>query len=148
MYIKDKLNRVKQRAWFRPVAPAILEERMTEFFETEQADPFMTMAPKVRAGKASLIPAAVHFDGTARVQTVSRITNPRLYALIVQFARLTGVPVLLNTSFNRHEPIVQTPDEAISCYLRTQMDALVNFYSPREERLFTARRSGELQEAE
>ena len=70
--MKDRLNsRVKQRAWFRPFAPAILEERMSKFFEIDQLDPFMTMAPKVRAGKAHLIPAAVHFDGTARLQTVA-----------------------------------------------------------------------------
>jgi carbamoyltransferase len=126
---------VKQRAWFRPFAPAILEERVKEFFEIEQADPFMTMAPKVRADKARLIPAAVHFDGTARIQTVSRNTNPRFYAVIERFADLTGVPVILNTSFNRREPIVQTPDDAISCYLRTQMDVLVvgNFHILRED---------------
>jgi carbamoyltransferase len=134
--MKDRLNsRVKQRAWFRPFAPAILEERVTEFFEIEQADPFMTMAPKVRADKARLIPAAVHFDGTARIQTVSRNTNPRFYAVIERFADLTGVPVILNTSFNRREPIVQTPDDAISCYLKTQMDVLVvgNFRSLRKD---------------
>ena len=148
--MKERLNsRVKQRAWFRPFAPVILEERMMEFFEIEQADPFMTMAPKVRADKARLIPAAVHFDGTARVQTVSRSTNPRLYAVIEKFANLTGVPVILNTSFNRREPIVERPEEAISCYLRTQMDVLVvgNFYSAREERSPRARGLADLQEA-
>ena len=122
-----------------------------EFFEIEQVDPFMTMAPKVCADKARLIPAAVHFDGTARVQTVSRINNPRLYAVIEKFANLTGVPVILNTSFNRHEPIVERPEEAVSCYLRTQMDALVlgNFYSSRGERLLPViRRLAELQAAE
>ena len=140
--MKDRLNsRVKQRAWFRPFAPAILEERVSEFFEIDHVDPFMTMAPKVRAGKAKLIPAAVHFDGTARIQTVSQSTNPRLYAVIEKFAELTGVPVILNTSFNRHEPIVEKPEEAISCYLRTQMDVLVlgNFYSARGERLTRGR---------
>jgi carbamoyltransferase len=149
--MKDRLNsRVKQRAWFRPFAPAILEERVTEFFEMEQSDPFMTMAPKVRTDKARLIPAAVHFDGTARVQTVSRSTSPRLYAVIEKFANLSGVPVLLNTSFNRHEPIVERPEEAVSCYLRTQMDALVldNFYSSRGERGLPVPRLAELQAAE
>jgi carbamoyltransferase len=144
--IKDTLNsRVKLRAWFRPFAAAILEESVSEFFEVEQPDPFMTLAPRVRAGKAGLIPAVVHFDGTARIQTVSRKTNPSLYALIKQFADLTGVPVLLNTSFNRREPIVQRPDEAISCYLRTQMDALVigNFYSCREKQTILANGAGE-----
>jgi len=144
--MKDRLNsRVKQRAWFRPFAPAILEERMTEFFEIEQFDPFMTMAPKVRAGKEGLILAAVHFDGTARLQTVSRSTNPLLYAVIEKFAELTNVPVVLNTSFNLREPIVETPEDAISCYLRTQMDVLVvgDFYSSREERRTPERRRPE-----
>jgi carbamoyltransferase len=149
--MKERLNsRVKQRAWFRPFAPAILEEHASEFFEIEQADPFMTMAPRVRAGKASLIPAAVHFDGTARIQTVSRKTNPSLYAVIKRFADLTGVPVLLNTSLNCREPIVQTPDEALSCYRRTQMDALIvgNFYSRREKQHLLANDAGGLQAAE
>ena len=148
--MKDRLNsRVKQRAWFRPFAPAILEERMSEFFEIDQLDPFMTMAPKVRATKTHLIPAAVHFDGTARLQTVGRGTNPLLYAVIEEFAGLTGVPVILNTSFNLHEPIVETPEDAISCYLRTQMDVLVigNFYSTRSERLMPDCDLAELQVA-
>jgi carbamoyltransferase len=145
--MKDRLNsRVKQRAWFRPFAPAILEERMSEFFEIDQLDPFMTMAPKVRAAKAHLIPAAVHFDGTARLQTVGRSTNPLLYAVIEEFAGLTEVPVISNTSFNLHEPIVETPKDAVSCYLRTQMDVLVigNFYSSREGRPMRARRRDEI----
>jgi carbamoyltransferase len=148
---QDRLNSsVKLRAWFRPFAPVLLEEHVSEFFEIEQADPFMTMAPRARAGKAGLIPAAVHFDGTARIQTVSQKTNPSLYAVIKRFAELTGVPVLLNTSFNRREPIVQTPDEAISCYLRTQIDALVvgNFYCRREKQRLLAKDAGELQAAE
>ena len=149
--MKDRLNsRVKHRAWFRPFAPAILEERMTEFFEMEQVDPFMTMAPRVRPDKARLIPAAVHFDGTARVQTVSRSSNPLLYAVIENFAELTDVPVILNTSFNHHEPIVQRPEQAISCYLRTEMDVLVagNSYCSREEHLLPIRRHAEQQAAE
>ena len=107
----------------------------------EQADPFMTMAPKVRASKKRLIAAAVHFDGTARLQTVNRATNPLLYAVIDEFAELTGVPIVLNTSFNLREPIVETPEDAISCYLRTQMDVLVlgDFYSTRGERLTRGR---------
>jgi carbamoyltransferase len=149
--MKNRLNsRVKHRAWFRPFAPAILEERVAEFFEIDHVDPFMTMAPRVRPDKAKLIPAAVHFDGTARVQTVSRSTNPRLYAVIESFAALTDVPVVLNTSFNHHEPIVQRPEEAIACYLRTKMDVLVagNFYSSREQLLLPAKRYAELQAAE
>ncbi len=96
----------------------------------EQIDPFMTMAPKVRPDKVALIPAGIHVDGTARIQTVDRSTNPRFYGVIEKFAELTGVPVVLNTSFNLQEPIVQSPENAISCYLRTQMDVLVldDFY--------------------
>jgi carbamoyltransferase len=144
--MKDRLNsRVKQRAWFRPFAPAILEERVSEFFEIEQPDPFMTMAPKVRANKMAQIPAAVHFDGTARLQTVSRSTNPLLHAVIEEFAGLTGVPVVLNTSFNLREPIVETPEDAVACYQRTKMDVLVigDFYTSREARRTSARRLSE-----
>ena len=129
--MKDHINsRVKHREAFRPFGPAVLEERAAEFFEIDQRDPFMTMAPRVRTDKAQMIPAAVHVDGTARIQTVDRPSNPRFYGLIKEFAELTGIPVILNTSFNRQEPIVARPSEAISCYLRTQMDVLVlgDFY--------------------
>ena len=129
--MKHDLNaRVKDREPFRPFGPAVLAERAAEFFDIGQGDPFMTMAPRVRPDKAHMIPAAVHVDGTARIQTVDRSSNPRFYALIKAFAELTGVPVILNTSFNRREPIVARPSEAISCYLRTQMDVLVlgDFY--------------------
>jgi len=124
--MKDLLNRrVKHREPFRPFAQAVLRERAAEFFEIAQSDPFMTIAPRVRPEKKHLIPAAVHADGTGRIQTVDRRTNPRYWGVIDQFARLTGVPVVLNTSFNRQEPIVATPEEALSCFLRTDMDVLV-----------------------
>jgi carbamoyltransferase len=124
--MKDTINnKVKHREPFRPFAPAVLQERASEFFHLDQPDPFMTLAPRVRADKAHLIPAAVHVDGTGRIQTVEREANPRYYGVIAEFGKLTGVPVLLNTSFNRQEPIVQTPQEAISCYLRTGIDVLV-----------------------
>ncbi len=129
--MKDRINaRVKHREPFRPFAPAVLVERLTEFFEFEQPDPFMTMAPRVHPDKAPLIPAAVHVDGTARIQTVDRAANPRFYGVIEEFAKLTGIPVILNTSFNHQEPIVSRPEDAISCYLRTEMDVLVlgDFY--------------------
>jgi carbamoyltransferase len=89
------------------------------------------MAPRVRPEKRDVIPAVVHVDGTARLQTVERSANPRTYALIEAFMHVTGVPVLINTSFNRQEPIVATAREAVSCYLRTDMDVLVlgNFYT-------------------
>ena len=130
--MKDIINaRVKHREPFRPFAPAVLIERASEFFHIDQPDPFMTLAPRVRAEKARLIPAAVHVDGTGRIQTVERSANPRYYGVIEAFGKLTGVPVLLNTSFNRQEPIVETPQHAVSCYLRTGLDVLVmgNYYT-------------------
>ncbi len=124
--IKDLINaRIKYREPFRPFAPAVLLERASEFFEVDQPDPYMTMAPRVRPDKVDVIPAAVHVDGTGRIQTVREEDNPRYHAVIKAFGELTGVPVLINTSFNRHEPIVTTPEEAVSCYLRTEMDRLV-----------------------
>ena len=103
----------------------MLIERASEFFEVDQPDPYMTLAPRVKPDKVDVIPAAVHVDGTGRIQTVRREDNPRYYAVIEAFGKLTGVPVVINTSFNRHEPIVTTPEEAVSCYLRTEMDRLV-----------------------
>ncbi|MBO0763950.1 MAG: carbamoyltransferase [Hyphomicrobiaceae bacterium] len=130
--MRDVLNaKVKQREPFRPFAPAVLVERASEFFEIDQPDPFMTLAPRVRAESRERIPAAVHVDGTGRIQTVARESNPRYYGLIEAFGRLTGVPILINTSFNRSEPIVASPKEAIDCYLRSGMDVLVlgDFYT-------------------
>jgi carbamoyltransferase len=129
--VRDLLNaKVKKREPFRPFAPAVLMERAAEFFEIDQPDPFMTLAPRVRPDKRDTIAAAVHIDGTARIQTVDRTTNPRYYGLIEEFGRLTGVPVVLNTSFNVREPIVASPEDAIACYLRTNIDvlALGDFY--------------------
>jgi carbamoyltransferase len=130
--VRDVINtRVKFREPFRPFAPSVLLERASEYFEIEQPDPFMTFAPRVRPGVADRIPAAVHVDGTARIQTVAESANPRYHALIARFADLTGIPILLNTSFNKQEPIVARPEEAISCFLRTGMDVLVlgNYYA-------------------
>jgi len=130
--IRDQINaRIKYREPFRPFAPAVLAEHAADYFEISQPDPFMTLAPRVRPNKVDVIPAAVHVDGTGRVQTVERQSNPRYYGVIEEFMKLTGVPVLLNTSFNKQEPIVARPEEAISCFLRTGMDILVlgNFYT-------------------
>ena len=130
--IKQIINtRVKYREPFRPFAPAVLAEYAHDYFEITQPDPFMTMAPRVKPDKVAKIPAAVHVDGTGRIQTVERHVNPRYYGVIEAFMKLTGVPVLLNTSFNKQEPIVARPQEAISCFLRTELDVLVlgNFYS-------------------
>ena len=124
--MREVINaKIKKRESFRPFAPAVLVERAGEYFDLSQPDPFMTLAPRVHAWKVGEIPAAVHIDGTGRVQTVSREANSRYYDLIKAFGDITGVPILLNTSFNRHEPIVARPEEAISCYLRTGMDVLV-----------------------
>lgn len=124
--MKDVLNaRVKKREAFRPFAPAVPWERAAEFFDIRQPDPFMTLAPRVRADKRDQIPAAVHVDGTARIQTVEAAANPRYHALLTAFGAKTGVPVLINTSFNENEPIVARPEEAIACFLRTRIDVLV-----------------------
>jgi len=124
--MKEILNRrIKHRESFRPFAPSILAEATGDYFEKSHASPFMTLAYPVRAEKRRAIPAPTHVDGTGRLQTVTREANPRYHALISAFRDLTGVPVVLNTSFNDNEPIVCRPEEAIDCFLRTQMDALV-----------------------
>ncbi len=124
--MKDILNqRIKRREAFRPFAPSILEEATAEYFQRSDPSPFMTLAYPVRPEKRAAIPAPSHVDGTGRLQTVSRATNPRFWRLLREFDNLTGVPVLLNTSFNDNEPIVCRPEEAIECFLRTKMDALV-----------------------
>jgi carbamoyltransferase len=124
--MKEILNRrIKHREIFRPFAPSILAESTGEYFEKSHASPFMTLAYPLRPEKRDKIPAPTHVDGTGRLQTVTREANPRYHALISAFRDLTGVPVVLNTSFNDNEPIVCRPEEAIDCFLRTQMDALV-----------------------
>ena len=124
--MKEILNRrIKHREIFRPFAPSILAEATGEYFELSHPSPFMTLAYSVRAEKRDKIPAPTHVDGTGRLQTVTREANPRYHALISAFGELTGVPVVLNTSFNDNEPIVCRPEEALDCFLRTQMDALV-----------------------
>jgi carbamoyltransferase len=124
--MKEILNsRIKHREMFRPFAPSILEERVGDFFECSKPSPFMTFAYSVRPEKRSAIPAPTHVDGTGRLQTVSRAANPRYWRLIHEFGELTGVPVVLNTSFNDNEPIVCRPEEAIECFRRTRMDVLV-----------------------
>ncbi len=124
--MKDILNRrIKHREIFRPFAPSILAEATGEWFEKSHPSPFMTLAYAVRPEKRVLIPAPTHVDGTGRLQTVTREANPRYHALISAFRDLTGVPLVLNTSFNDNEPIVCRPEEAIDCFLRTKMDALV-----------------------
>jgi len=124
--MKEILNRrIKHREVFRPFAPSILAEKTGEWFEKSHPSPFMTLAFAVRPEKRDKIPAPTHVDGTGRLQTVDREANPRYHALICEFERQTGVPVVLNTSFNDNEPIVCRPEEALDCFLRTHMDALV-----------------------
>jgi carbamoyltransferase len=124
--MKNILNeRIKHREMFRPFAPSILEEATGEYFMRSDPSPFMTFAYAVRPEKRDQIPAPTHVDGTGRLQTVSRAANPRYWQLIREFGNLTGVPVVLNTSFNDNEPIVCKPEEAINCFLRTRMDVLV-----------------------
>jgi carbamoyltransferase len=124
--MKEILNqRIKHREIFRPFAPSILAESAGEWFEKSHPSPFMTLAYSVRPEKRDKIPAPTHVDGTGRLQTVTREANPRYWSLIKSFEQLTGVPVVLNTSFNDNEPIVCRPEEALDCFQRTQMDALV-----------------------
>ncbi len=125
--MKDILNqRIKHRETFRPFAPAVPVECAREFFAMDSEEsPFMLKVVSVRPAKRSVIPAVTHVDGTARVQTVSQSVQPLFWKLLTAFGEKTGTPILLNTSFNEHEPIVRTPEEALDCYLKTNMDALV-----------------------
>lgn len=123
---KDLLNaKIKRRESFRPFAPSILKEYVAEYFELSDDVPFMEKVFPIKKEKHSAIPAVTHFDGTGRLQSVDKNVSPRYYALIDAFRKKTGVPILLNTSFNENEPIVNTPAEALDCFLRTQMDMLV-----------------------
>lgn len=126
--VKDKLNlRIKHREKFRPFAPSVCEEDVHRFFVTpkNQLSPYMIISGFTRPEWASRLPAVTHVDGTARVHTVSRTTNIPYWNLLKEFEKIKGVPILLNTSFNEQEPIVETPQQAIECFLRTKMDVLV-----------------------
>ena len=123
---KDLLNlKIKRRESFRPFAPSILKEYSAEYFSKSDEVPFMEKVFPIKPEKHAIIPAVTHVDGTGRLQTVDKLVSPRYYALIDTFRKKTGVPILLNTSFNENEPIVNTPQEALDCFLRTQMDMLV-----------------------
>jgi carbamoyltransferase len=123
--VKDVLNaRIKLREPFRPFCPSIVAEATGEFFETSYPSPFMVQAYKIKAHQRGRIPAVTHEDGTGRLQTVERDVNPLYWRLLTRFGELTGVPILLNTSFNENEPVVHRPEEALACYARTRMDAL------------------------
>ena len=124
--MRDIINtRIKFRERFRPFAPAVLEEAVNDYFVGAVPDPFMLQVYPVRPDKRAVIPAVTHVDGSGRLQTVSRQSSPRFWQLIRAFEKLSGVAVLLNTSFNENEPIVHRPEEALDCFIRTRMDALV-----------------------
>ena len=124
--MKDILNlKIKRRESFRPFAPSVLREAVPEWFEQDAEVPFMMQVFQIREAQRPRIPAVTHVDGSGRLQTVSRDTNPRYHKLIEAFREQTGVPMVLNTSFNENEPVVCRPDEALDCFLRTKMDVLV-----------------------
>jgi carbamoyltransferase len=124
--MRDIINvRIKFRERFRPFAPSVAVEALDDYFVDAVPDPFMIQVYPVRPDKRDTIPAVTHVDGSGRLQTVSREANPRYWRLIDAFRARTGVPVLLNTSFNENEPIVHQPSEALDCFLRTDMDVLV-----------------------
>ncbi len=124
--MKDILNlKIKRRESFRPFAPSVLRECVNDWFESDADVPFMMKVFQIQADKRGQIPAVTHIDGSGRLQTVTDESNPRYYRLIKRFYEKTGVPMLLNTSFNENEPVVCTPQEAMACFLRTNMDVLV-----------------------
>jgi carbamoyltransferase len=124
--MKQILNaKIKRRESFRPFAPSVLDRAVGDWFEEDDDVPFMMQVFQIREDKRDQIPAVTHVDGSGRLQTVHRSSNPGYYALIEAFERLTGVPMVLNTSFNENEPVVCRPEEALECFLRTRMDRLV-----------------------
>ena len=124
--MRDIINsKIKIREPFRPFAPSIMEEYIAEYFEKDYPDPFMLKVYPIKKEKREIIPAVTHVDGTGRLQTVSKQYNPLYYQLLEKFSEFSGVPVLLNTSFNENEPIVCKPEEALECFFRTNMDVLV-----------------------
>jgi len=124
--MKDILNiKIKRRESFRPFAPSVLRNAVPDWFEIDAEVPFMMKVFQIREEKRAEIPAVTHADGSGRLQTVYRKTNPRYHGLISAFNEITGVPMVLNTSFNENEPVVCKPEEALACFLRTKMDVLV-----------------------
>ena len=124
--MRDIINlRIKFREKFRPFAPSILEEKVGEWFEIDESAPYMEKVFPIRKERRAEIPAVTHVDGSGRLQSVSKETNPLYHKLISKFNEKTGVPIVLNTSLNENEPIVRTPEECLSCFLRTDMDVVV-----------------------
>tara|TARA_R100001163_G_scaffold62606_1_gene53552 strand:- start:890 stop:1309 length:420 start_codon:yes stop_codon:yes gene_type:complete len=123
--MKDLINeKVKHRQWFRPFAPIILKQYISEWFETNVESPYMNIISSFKKDKRDKVPAVVHHDGTGRFQSVKQSDNHWLYHFLKQWNASSGVPILLNTSFNDREPIVETPTHAINCFLKTDIDYL------------------------
>jgi len=123
--MKETINaKIKRRESFRPFAPSVLSEEVATYFEQQVESPFMMHVVKIRPEWRDRLPAVTHVDGTGRLQTVDRESNPLYHKLIDAFRRKTGVGMVLNTSFNENEPIVDTPEQALACFQRTDMDAL------------------------
>jgi carbamoyltransferase len=136
--MKEILNqKIKRRESFRPFAPSVLREAVSDWFETDDDVPFMKQVFQVKGNKRELFPAPTHVDGSGRQQTVHQNTNPLYHKLITHFNEITGVPMVLNTSFNENEPVVCRPEEALDCFLRTKMDVLVlgSLFIQRQEKL-------------
>ena len=126
--MKDKINeKVKHRQWYRPFAPSILREEVSNWFDREVDSPYMSFCLKFKEDMKDKVPAVLHFDGTARLQTVSEKDNKWYHGFISKWFKKSGVPIVLNTSFNDREPIVETPEHAINCYMGTNIDYLYFF---------------------
>lgn len=124
--MRDRLNhQIKHREWFRPFAPSILDEKISMYVDVPSLSHFMLDAPSIKLETQSTIQSAMHVDGTARVQIVNRQENPIFHSLIDNFEKITGVPAILNTSFNDREPIVETPGDALTTFRTTNLDYLV-----------------------
>ena len=124
--MRDILNsKIKRRESFRPFAPSIISDKKQEWFDQDYFNKYMEVVLKIKKNKEKIVPAVIHIDKTCRLQSVDKISNPKFYKLIENFFKITNVPILLNTSFNENEPIVNSPEEAVACFLRTNMDDLV-----------------------
>ena len=123
-FLINSFKKIKKRESFRPFAPSVLREEVSRFFEQDIDSPFMMHVVKFKTEFLGKFPAVTHIDGTGRLQTVDRDNNALYYKLIKEFKKLTGYGILLNTSFNENEPIVETPAQAIDCFLRTDMDSM------------------------
>ena len=117
-------NKIKHRQWFRPLSPSILEEKVGEWFEEQVLSPYMSFALKFKSDLRDKVPAVVHYDGTGRLQTVNKQLSPWYHGFITKWESLSGVPILVNTSFNDREPIAETPKDGLSCFLGTDIDYL------------------------